>query len=282
VLPGGQHGGVGFTLVSFHAHPDDEALYTGGTLARAVAEGHRVLVVVATDGAAGLASRQAAGERLADVRLEELRRSARALGGVELRTLGYDDSGLDGLAGRDGSAFARSEVEPAAERLAEILIAESADVLTVYDPAGGYGHPDHAQVRKVGVRAAEIAATRVVLEATVDRDSLVSTTRILRSLRLVPAGWGPQVFESAYTPRALITHRVDVRDYYPQKRAAMAAHASQATADSGDRTIAAFLRLPGFVFRQVFGHEWFVEIGRRPSARKLDDVFSSLREFPTK
>jgi len=271
---------VGYTLVSLHAHPDDEALYTGGTLARAAAEGHRVIVVVATDGAAGLASSEAAGDDLAEVRLAELRRSVKVLGAVELHSLGYDDSGLDGLAGRGESAFARADVDTAAARLAEILVAESADVLTVYDPAGGYGHPDHAQVRRVGIHAAGIAGTPVVLEATVDRTSLMRAVRVLRKLRLVPAEWGPDAFRSAYTPREMITHRVDVRRYCGPKRAAMAAHASQSTSDNGDRTLGAFLRLPRFLFRRVFGHEWFVEIGRRPSARKLDDVFSSLRGLP--
>jgi LmbE family N-acetylglucosaminyl deacetylase len=268
---------VGFTLVSFHAHPDDEVLYTGGTLARAAAEGHRVVVVVATDGAAGLASRATAGRGLGEVRLEELRRSVGILGDLDLRLLGYNDSGTDGQAGGDGTAFARTPVDRAAARLAEILVATSADALTVYDSYGGYGHPDHVQVRRVGLRAAEMAGTEVVLEATVDRTSLLRALRLLRLCRVVPAAWGPEHFESAYTPRELITHRVDVRRFARLKRSAMAAHASQATAESEDRTLAAFLRLPSFVFRVVFGHEWFAEVGRQPSVEKLDDVFSSLR-----
>jgi LmbE family N-acetylglucosaminyl deacetylase len=268
---------VGFTLVSFHAHPDDEALYTGGTLARAAAEGHRVVVVVATDGAAGLASRRAARGDLGSVRLEELRSSVEALGNLELRVLGYQDSGMEGDAAEDGTAFARIPVDLAAARLADILVATSADALTVYDSYGGYGHPDHLQVRRVGLRAAEMAGTDMVLEATVDRTSLLRALRLLRLFRIVPAAWGPQHFSSAYTPRELITHRVDVRRFAEQKRSAMAAHASQATAEGEDRTLAAFLRLPSFVFRVAFGHEWFAEIGRQPSVEKLDDVFSSLR-----
>ena len=265
---------MSFTLISFHAHPDDEALYTGGTLARAAAEGHRVVVVVATDGGAGMASEAGRRARLGELRLDELRRSVEALGHLELRTLGYDDSGLDGLAGRDEAAFARVGVDAAASRLADLLVSESADVLTVYDAAGGYGHPDHVRVREVGVRAAEIAGTPVVLEATVDRTSLVRAVRTLRRVRLIPPEWGPEAFEGSYTPRELITHRVDVRRFSARKRAAMAAHASQATSDTSERrTLAAFLRLPFFLFKRVFGHEWFVEIGRRPSAEKLDDVF---------
>ena len=268
---------MGYTLVSFHAHPDDEALYTGGSLARAAAEGHRVIVVVATDGAAGLAATRPREADLGARRVEELRRSVQELGHVELHLLGFDDSGMEGTAGREGVAFARVGVDAAAERLAQLLVESSADVLTVYDPGGGYGHPDHKQVRRVGVRAAEMAGTRVVLEATVDRSSLLRALRVLRFFRLIPAEWSADRFAEAYTPRDLLTHRVDVRGFAQRKRAAMAAHASQATADAEERTLAVFLRLPLVVFRLAFGHEWFVEIGRRPSHEKLDDLFSSLR-----
>jgi len=268
---------MGFTLVSFHAHPDDEAFYTGGTLARAAAEGHRVVVVVATDGGAGLAATAPGGVPLARRRRQELERSLAELGCSELHLLGYDDSGLDGNSGREEASFTRTRVDVAAAQLAELLRATSADALTVYDAAGGYGHPDHLQVRNVGLRAAEMAGTPVVLEATVDRTSLLRVLRIAGRLRLVPQEWGPQRFAEAYTPRERITHRVDVRRWTRAKRAAMAAHTSQATGDSGVRTLAVFLRLPFFVFRRVFGHEWFVEVGRRPSGRMLDDIFASLR-----
>src|ERR1700753_4360317 len=92
---------VPYTLVSFHAHPDDEALFTGGTLARAAAEGHRVILVVATAGEAGLAATSLVGDGvLADRRMAELERAAAALGCRRVHLLGYDDSGLDGRAGR--------------------------------------------------------------------------------------------------------------------------------------------------------------------------------------
>ena len=78
------------------------------------------------------------------------------------------------------------------------------------------------------------------------------------------------------SPRAAITHRVDVRPYAIRKRVAMAAHASQAPADGADRTLAAFGRIPPPLFRLVFAREWFVEHGRTPG-RPLDDIFSTLR-----
>lgn len=272
-----------YTVVSFHAHPDDEAMLTGGTLARAAAEGHRVVLVTATAGGAGLTSRQVASEGdLAGRRAAELDRSARALGCEKVVVLGYDDSGMDGLAGGDGLAFARADVEAAAARLAEVLRGEKADVLTVYDAAGGYGHPDHVQVHRVGLRAAELAGTPVVLEATIDRRVLLRLVRALKLLGLLrraPPEWDPGRLAGAYTDRAELTHRVGVRQYAGAKRAAMAAHASQRTSDGSPRALDLYLRLPRVVYRWVFGHEWFTERGRTPE-RLLDDIFTTLRGRP--
>ncbi len=269
---------MAYTLVAFHAHPDDEALLTAGTMARASAEGHRVVLVVATDGGRGLVGSDflAGGETLADRRLGELRRSATALGCARVEPLGYADSGLHGTEGGP-EAFATAAVDEAAGRLAKVLAEEGADALTVYDPAGGYGHPDHVQVHRVGTRAAELAGTPVVLEATVPRDLLARAVRAVGRVYRFPPEFDPTSFERAYSPRAVITHRVDVRRYAVRKRVSMAAHASQATADGADRTLAAFGRIPSPLFRQVFGHEWFVEHGRTPG-RPVDDIWASLRE----
>ena len=294
-------------MVSFHAHPDDEALLTAGTLARAAADGHRVVLVSATDGASGLAASDlepAEDPKATDPtdptathppapdptdaglgarRVQELHRAAAAIGCHDVRFLGYDDSGLDGRAGRPGRSFATADPEEAAGRLAAILVETGADVLTIYDAAGGYGHPDHVQVHRVGTRAAEMAGTPVVLEATVDRRPLVRALRLVRALGILRrAGvdadeWSPARFDQAFADPGSITHRVNTRPWAGAKRAAMAAHASQATADEGVRTLAVFLRLPAFVFACVFAHEWFVEKGRPVPADPLDDIFASLR-----
>jgi LmbE family N-acetylglucosaminyl deacetylase len=270
---------VAYTLVSFHAHPDDEALLTAGTLARAAAEGHRVVLVVATAGEYGLASSDLRDDgALGDRRTAELERSARALGVARLELLGYADSGMiDDPSGASG-AFAHIDREEAAERLAKILREESADALTIYDPAGGYGHPDHVQVHHVGRRAAELAGTPVVLEATVDRGPLHRIIRLIAKLPFVPSGLDPDRFATAYTASQDLTHKVDVRPYIAQKRASMAAHASQASADEGVRTLAMLLKLPKPLYRRALGHEWFVEHGRTPARPLLDDIFATLRE----
>jgi LmbE family N-acetylglucosaminyl deacetylase len=139
------------------------------------------------------------------------------------------------------------------------------------------------QVHHVGAAAAELAGTPRVLEATVDRDLLLRAMRLARRLRLLPPEVDLAAFERAYAPRSQITHKIDVRAWTPAKRASMAAHASQATADTGDRTLAAFLRLPQPLYRLVLGREWFVQRGPTPrpaadggSRRMLDDVLAGL------
>ncbi|MQY05642.1 PIG-L deacetylase family protein [Actinomadura macrotermitis] len=243
------------TCVFFHAHPDDEALLTAGTMARLTAEGHRVVLAVATAGEKGLTGRKGDGDGLGEVRTAELHASAAALGCARVVLLGYADSGLDGAA---PGGFARADVGEAAARLARLLLEEDADLLTVYDPAGGYGHPDHVQVHRVGVAAAELAGTPVVLEATVDRDLLLRVLRPLARCGLLPRALDVARFETAYAGRGEITHRVRVGPWAGAKRAGMAAHATQTSGGDSVRTLAALLRLPRPLFRRVLGTEYYV------------------------
>ena len=260
------------TLVSFHAHPDDEALLSGGTLARAAAEGHRVVLVVATDGEAGLAAADAAGADLGRTRSEELAGAAEAVGCARVVRLGLPDSGWRQSGASPEGSFSRLPVETAAARLIEILREEQADALTIYDPAGGYGHPDHRQVHRVGRFAAETVGTPTVLEATLPRERLHRAVRVAAALPGVLDSVDPAAFAQAFTPRRELTHRIDVRAHLAAKRRAMQAHASQATSDVGPRTLALLLRLPPPVFSLVAGYEWFVQRGREPG--RCDDVFA--------
>jgi LmbE family N-acetylglucosaminyl deacetylase len=268
-----------FTVVCFHAHPDDEALLMGGTMARLAAEGNRVVLVVATAGEAGLTSTAAlAAGPLDRIRLAELSRSAATLGTSRVVNLSYADLGLDGQARSTGHIFASVDVEEAAARLARLLGEEAADVLTIYDPAGGYGHPDHVLVHRVGVRAAELAATRLVLAVTVDRQALQRILRLIGWLKRGSSDFGADRFAHAHSDHRELTHRVDVRPFWRQNRAALQAHTTQTQADGSDRTLAWILRLPIPLFRLAFGHEWFVEHGRRPTQPPLDDVLHTLRQ----
>jgi LmbE family N-acetylglucosaminyl deacetylase len=267
-----------YTVVSFHAHPDDEALLTAGTLAEAAARGHRVVIVVATSGESGLAAGAPGAEELGARRERELAASAAALGAARVVLLRHPDSGLVPGQRVDDGRPAFSELDPhdVAHELAAVLREERADVLTTYDAAGGYGHPDHLQVHRVGLRAARLAGTPVVLEATVDRDLLLRAARLLRvAARVVPMPFLPDL-RTAFTPHAELTHRVDVRHHLDLKLAAMRAHATQTDSDEGLRTLALLVRLPGPVRRRVLGTEWFREVDRVPGARPLGDIFASL------
>lgn len=255
------------TVVAFHAHPDDEVVLTGGTLARAAGQGHRVVLVVATDGRVH--------NEDDDVRLEELRVSADALGVHRVEHLGYADSGYGARFYPDPSGrvrFARADVEEAAQRLAAILRDESADLLLSYQANGGYGHRDHVQVHHVGKRAAELAGTPRILEATMPREMLIRISRVARALRL-PAPYEPKILPTAYTPASAITHRINVFRYGRQKRDAFAAHRSQV----GNNRVAAVLFgtlswLPPQMVGAFLGREWFVDPAL-PPGRVYGDIF---------
>lgn len=268
------------TLVAFHAHPDDEALLTAGTMARAAAAGHRVVLVVATDGELGLVdSPTGASGDLGARRLDEARASAAALGVARVEYLGYADSGLEGDVSPNPPGrvrFVRAPVEEAAERLAAILKTERADVLLSYDRNGGYGHRDHVHVHAVAARAAQVAGTGTLLEATIPRDALARAVRLAARFYRFPPDFDLESFTRSYIPREEVTHRISVGRYAGAKRAAMRAHASQATADAGDRTLAAFLRIPRPLFDLVFGREWFRDPALPAGTPIRRDVFDGL------
>jgi LmbE family N-acetylglucosaminyl deacetylase len=253
----------------------------GGTMARLAAEGHRVVLVTATAGEQGLtAGHLTRDEPLGRVREAELRDSARTLGCARVILLGYLDSGSGSRsAGPDVTpeTFATTAIEDAALRVARILVEEQADVLTIYDPAGGYGHPDHIQVHRVGQLAADFARTRIVLEATVDRRLLRRVLRLIRIFQWRSPDFAPKRFKTLYADPRHITHRIDVSNYLPQKRAAMQAHRTQASVDDAERFLAWILRLPPWLFRLGFRYEWFVEHGRSPTRKPISDIFASLR-----
>lgn len=249
--------GVVTTLAFVHAHPDDEALFTAGTMARAVAEGHRVVLITATDGAAGLAN-SSFSKGLAEHRSKELQESARILKVAALHGLGYPDSGLTGHV---SEGFAHQPVAEIAERIVDIAHSEAVDVLVGYDAAGGYGHPDHVHVHRCTHAAAQLLGPGVRLfEATLPREPIASAVTAAARLHLTPAGFDPSQFARAFTPRRQITHRVDVRRFLHAKRASMRAHASQATADDGTRTLAVLSNLPGPLFSALLGTEYYVRI----------------------
>jgi LmbE family N-acetylglucosaminyl deacetylase len=256
--------------VSFHAHPDDEAITCGGTLARAAAAGHRVVLVMATAGECGEVPDGvlAPGETLGERREKELAAAAAILGCARVEFLGYRDSGMIGTKeNEDPNSFWQTPVEEAAVRLARILAEERPEVFTIYDEHGNYGHPDHLQVHRVGVRAAEMAPVERVYEATINRDHF----RRLMS-RAEELGFGDvselpdmeDIGDQLGLPEELLTAAVDVSGVLDVKRRAMAAHASQIAENSF------FLGMPARAFEAAFGTEWFRLRGAPPGIRETE------------
>ena len=262
--------------VFFHAHPDDEAIATGGVMMQAAARGHRVVLVCATDGAHGEAEPGTVpdGSTLAEVRAAELHAAAEVLGAHRVEWLGYGDSGMeDEPTNHHPDSFWQADLEEAAQRLAAILRDEDARLLTVYDDHGNYGHPDHIQVHRVGVRAAELAGVPHVFEATMNRDRMQDSVH-----EDFPEGDDDEEIAARHeqmsrigTPAAALTHAVDVTAEIDRKRRAMAAHRSQIGPESW------FLQMPDEAFLVAFGTEWFVERGAaRRGEPYLDDILVPL------
>ncbi len=241
-------------------HPDDESIFCGGLLARLAAAGHRTIVIAATNGDAG----RAVDDDLARVRAGELEAAASVLGVDAVRNLGYIDSGLGPNVLPGG--FASVAVERAADRLAEVLVAESITDL-VCDAVGGvYAHPDHRHAHEVAMVAARMADVTSVHGVTVDREHLhfVETHLVVdahTALADTAPGAGP-VFGAATVE---IDHelRLDPATI-ARKRVAMAAHASQMPSDS------AVMTLDDEAFASVYGVEWFVTLAGEPISRLFD------------
>ena len=245
------------TLVCFHAHPDDEAISTGGLMAKAADAGHRVILVCATNGEHGepregvLAEDEALWER----RIVELARSARILGAEEPILLGYEDSGMMGEpTNANPGSFWQADHDEAVGKLATILREVDADVLTIYDDHGGYGHPDHLRVHTVGKAAAALAAVEHVYEATINRDAVREFIEAAADDPDndfdVDSDSTPDT-ETFGTAAVDISWEIDVSDAVERKKAAIMAHRSQIGPESF------FLTMSEEDFRVAFGREWF-------------------------
>ncbi|MFF4358401.1 N-acetyl-1-D-myo-inositol-2-amino-2-deoxy-alpha-D-glucopyranoside deacetylase [Streptomyces sp. NPDC001604] len=154
-------------LLLVHAHPDDESINNGATMAAYAAGGALVTLVTCTLGELGEVIppelRHLTGTALGEYRLQELTAAMRELGVEDFRQLGgpgrYRDSGMMGLADNDDPAcFWQADVDEAAAHLVEVILEVRPQVLVTYDDNGGYGHPDHIQAHRVAMRAVELAA----------------------------------------------------------------------------------------------------------------------------
>jgi LmbE family N-acetylglucosaminyl deacetylase len=247
-------------VVFVHAHPDDEAIFTGGTMALLADAGVPVVLVVATGGELGevrpeVADQVTSPAALAELRRDECRRAAAELGCTDVRFLGFGDSGMAGdPANHRPGSFWSTPVDAAAAPLAAIFDEVRASAVAGYDDHGIYDHPDHVQVARVVARAAEQAGLATVYGATVDREHLhfvethvVEEAILAGDLGLARSRLGVSSVEVAAT--------IDVASVLDRKRRAMAAHASQIP----DSASALLLPLEGFA--EVYGLEWYTRIG---------------------
>jgi LmbE family N-acetylglucosaminyl deacetylase len=260
------------TAVFFHAHPDDEAIATSGTMAKAAAAGHRVVLVTATRGEYGEVPDGFLDpdEALVDRRVRELEDAAKIIGVHRLEFLGYHDSGMIGTPTNDEpGVFWQADVEEAAGRLAAILEDEGADVLTTYDEHGNYGHPDHIQVHRVGVRAGELAGVKKVYENTINRDYVIEMMERAKEFGVQDAPDSVDDVKELGMPGDVITTVVDVRDQLEVKKQAMRAHASQIAETSF------FLAMPDEAFEAMWGQEWFI-LRDAPPGTQETDIFTGL------
>lgn len=248
--------GQAATVVFVHAHPDDEAIFTGGTMAWLAAAGHRVVLVVCTGGELGLTTGATAdGPALAGQRRRETEAAAALLGIARVVTLDHHDSGMAGDAANEApGSFWAADVDLAAKEVAAVLEEEAAAAVVGYDARGIYGHPDHVQAHRVTHRAAVLAGVPTVYDATVDREylhfvetHLVEEAALTGDLGLVRSHIGVATVD--------VTNALDVRPWLATKRAAMAAHASQIPESTSA------LRLPEGHFSDVYGWEWYVRTG---------------------
>jgi N-acetyl-1-D-myo-inositol-2-amino-2-deoxy-alpha-D-glucopyranoside deacetylase len=272
-------------LVAVHAHPDDETISMGGTLARYSAEGVRTVVVTCTRGdlgEVGLASLPL-NTGVGALRERELEAAARCLGVSRLANLGYFDSGMAGWPEnhRPGAFFAADLVE-AADRLVEVIRQERPQVLVTYDETGGYGHPDHVKAHQVAVAAFEASGSARPAKLYYVRIPLGWSHEFVRALREVGieapasaaagADAGPAVDEVG-VPDGLVTTVIDVHEYVPVKRAALAKHASQMPPDHF------LMRMPPAMAARLWRYEYFSRQHgptRAPPGELETDLFSGL------
>jgi len=283
---------AGRRMLLVHAHPDDETIATGVTMARYVAQGVAVTLVTCTLGEEGEVllpelERLAAhhDDELGSHRQQELAAAMAILGVTDHRFLGgpgrWRDSGMMGTdANSRDDAFWRADLVEAAAELVSVVRETRPQVLVTYDSFGGYGHPDHIQAHRTAMYAAQLAAApafRPELGPVWDIAKIYWTalprTYIQQGIdALIAAGqtafFGVQSADELpfLVPDELVTTVVEEIDLEPLKMAALRAHASQVEADS------AFFQMADLVGPQAFGTEFFSLVkGTLGTASRGDD-----------
>lgn len=277
-------------LLALHAHPDDESTSMGGTLHRYARTGRQVVVVVATGGEVGEVHNYEDPEpvraRLAEVRAAELQDALSILGVEHVESLGYRDSGMMGTEdNQDAGSFWSADFEEAVGRLVRLIRRYRPEVVTAYDPFGGYGHPDHIQVHRVGTAAFFGAGDtgrfpvgegegpwipQKLYWATWPRTRTLAVRRLLVEAGEMPA---EELAEEPSTGSNDhdVTTWIDIEPFVDLKWKAILAHRSQIPEDWWLR------RIPAEKWPEVFGREAFIRaFSRVDTLRHEEDLFAGL------
>jgi N-acetyl-1-D-myo-inositol-2-amino-2-deoxy-alpha-D-glucopyranoside deacetylase len=288
-------------LLLVYAHPDDESISNGVTMAHYAAQGVHVALVTATLGEEGEillpeVAHLAAGQddALGPYRRTELDAAVRELGITEHSYLGgpgrWRDSGMMGAPTNDDPrCFWQADVDEAAAELVRVVRELQPQVLVTYDEIGGYGHPDHIQVHRVSMRAADLAADPAfrpdlgapwevakIYWTLIPRSAVQAGIDALRAAGEGVSFFGAERAEDLpfAAPDELVTTRLDADDQVGRKMAAMAAHATQITLDGP------FFALSNNLGQKVWSTEFYRlvrgQLGPRDEAGYETDLFAGI------
>lgn len=275
-----------------HAHPDDETINNGVTMAHYVRKGHQVTLVTCTRGEEGevlvpelshLAS--GAEDKLGEHRVGELADAMAVLGVTDFGFLGegsvrYRDSGMMGTPPNEREdCFWKADLDSAASVLAKEMLAKKPDVLITYDEFGGYGHPDHIKAHQIAMRAAEMIRSEWEIRKIYWNTIPISVIEAgISAMKEVGSDfWGVEKAEDFpfAKPDELVTTVISNEELVDLKMAAMKAHATQITVDGP------FFALSNNLGVKVWGQEFYTLVygekaGPFDSQGREIDIFAGL------
>ncbi len=280
-------------LVFVHAHPDDEALGTGGVMARYAADGAHVCLVTCTNGELGevaevpeLGTVEEITARLGEIRRDELREACRHLGEIDLRMLGYRDSGMEGTEGNaDPRSFVNQVMDGPVRDVVAIIREVRPQILVTYNEYGFYGHPDHIRAHEVALEASRRAADgsfapelgppheiAKIYYTAVAKSFFHMGRDLATQLGLDPDDFfSDEAIGTIGTDDALITSWIDVSDQVDRKFAALEAHRTQRG------TTEMFLQIPPELRAMALGMENYVLVSPTPAeGLRETDLFDGL------
>jgi N-acetyl-1-D-myo-inositol-2-amino-2-deoxy-alpha-D-glucopyranoside deacetylase len=280
------------SLVLVHAHPDDESMQTGGTMARYAADGVHVCLITCTNGDVGeiaevpdLGPLEELAPRLGEIRRDELEEACRRLGQIDLRMLGFHDSGMDGTPENDDpKAFVNQPLDQPVRMIVEILRELKPQVLITYNERGFYGHPDHIRAHEAaiaGVAAAKDPAYAPELGEP-HAVSKIYYNAVPTSLLHAGRKLAQEMLENADeflsddditligTDDAIVTTEIDVTDWVKTKFYALEAHRTQLGTTQG------WFDIPDDVKSLMFGVEFYVLTGSVEDGQRENDLFEGI------